>query len=409
MGGLRSARLDRRRTDRDRTGSCALYQRIRADPGGQPKIGWPRAGVSRRNSGAPDRLGDVEDCAACAVPQGCQPGRRIAPAARRGPRCRPQYPSHASSGPFGKGTRNHFSNMKNRANGTKTDTPSALRMFSRPITSMKQNKRLRRHIDAEARHVDGAKGDAADERDEDKARDQHRQHAAERPQRRRTPRRQPCPRSALTRLTRLETPRITATRRGSSRAPGPSPSRQPDAQPHAVEDDDAHRRQAAAGRRRSPSSGSKPAAGRRRRRFLISCMAVNPSLVCEAGPDWAGGWTGARGPGAFAVLGALYLPGCQEARFLHQVVVELVVRGHPGLELVAGHEGLVEGAVLHELLPVVGGHHLLEQIDVEGDLLGLHAGRHEDAAQHLVLGVDARLPCRSGCRTRPWSAVTLLV
>ena len=29
-----------------------------------------------------------------------------------------QYPSHASNGPFGKGTRNHFSNMKNRTIGT---------------------------------------------------------------------------------------------------------------------------------------------------------------------------------------------------------------------------------------------------------------------------------------------------
>lgn len=49
---------------------------------------------------------------------------------------RAQKPSQASTGPFGKGTRNHFSNMKNSASGTATPMASAFSGFSRPITTM---------------------------------------------------------------------------------------------------------------------------------------------------------------------------------------------------------------------------------------------------------------------------------
>src|SRR5262245_49979786 len=92
----------------------------------------------------------------------------------------------------------------------------------------------------------------------------------------------------------------------------------------------------------------------------LSANATIPLLRASEGP--------ARGrplPGSSA--------GGQEAGFLHQVVVELVVGFHPLAVLVARHEGLVECAILHELLPVVRRHHLLEEVDVEGDMLGLHA------------------------------------
>ena len=53
-----------------------------------------------------------------------------------------------------------------------------------------------------------------------------------------------------------------------------------------------------------------------------------------------------------------------------------------------------------ELLPIVRCHHLLEQIDVEGNVLGLDARRHEDAAQHLVLGGDAGFLARGNVGPR---------
>jgi hypothetical protein len=70
---------------------------------------------------------------------------------------------------------------------------------------------------------------------------------------------------------------------------------------------------------------------------------------------------------------AILPAGREEARFLHQPVVELVGRVDPLGVLLARQEGVVEGTLLHELLPVVGRHHLLEKIGIEGDLLGLAA------------------------------------
>src|SRR5262245_55469570 len=81
---------------------------------------------------------------------------------------------------------------------------------------------------------------------------------------------------------------------------------------------------------------------------FFSCMANLTSMLATVRSV-------GRVPGVTTVAPgtAPSLAGGQEPGLLHQLVVELVVGFDPGLELVAGHEGLVEGALLHELLPVV--------------------------------------------------------
>ena len=81
----------------------------------------------------------------------------------------------------------------------------------------------------------------------------------------------------------------------------------------------------------------------------------------------------------------------EEARFLHEVVVQLLVLRHPVRVLLAGQRGLVEGALLDEFLPLRRLAHLLEQRHVEIDLVRRHAAGHEDAAQHQVFDVEAHL------------------
>src|SRR5687768_17803437 len=79
----------------------------------------------------------------------------------------------------------------------------------------------------------------------------------------------------------------------------------------------------------------------------------------------------------------------KEASLRHQFTVTLLFPGDPLGVLVAGHEGLVEGAVGHELLPLGRLAHLLEQLDIERDLVLGGARRHEDATQHQVFHVEA--------------------
>jgi hypothetical protein len=79
----------------------------------------------------------------------------------------------------------------------------------------------------------------------------------------------------------------------------------------------------------------------------------------------------------------------EEAGFLHQLLVALFFLLDPGGVFGAGHESLVESAVMHELLPLRRLTHLLEQIDIVVGLLLGDARRHEDAAQHHVFDVDA--------------------
>src|SRR6185312_12242836 len=91
------------------------------------------------------------------------------------------------------------------------------------------------------------------------------------------------------------------------------------------------------------------------------------------------------GPGQnYSLLG-------EKTRFRHQVAVRLFRALQPGYELVAGHRGLVVGALFHVVLPVLGRGDLLEQIDVEGDLLLANPRGAEDAALLLDLAVDTGL------------------
>src|SRR5262245_16874829 len=83
-----------------------------------------------------------------------------------------------------------------------------------------------------------------------------------------------------------------------------------------------------------------------------SLMSFDPARRCEG----AG-----RATGPFPARLGLR----EEAGFLHQVVMRLLGRSDPFREFVATHEGLVEGAILHELLPLRRLAHLLEQIHVE--------------------------------------------
>src|SRR5687767_7649784 len=64
------------------------------------------------------------------------------------------------------------------------------------------------------------------------------------------------------------------------------------------------------------------------------------------------------------------LLGREEARFLHEVHVQLLGLRDPLGVVLADHRGLVEGAVLHELLPLGRLAHLLEEIRVELHLVG---------------------------------------
>src|SRR5687767_16039768 len=61
----------------------------------------------------------------------------------------------------------------------------------------------------------------------------------------------------------------------------------------------------------------------------------------------------------------------EEAGGLHQRDVTRLLLGDPVGVLLAGEGGGVERAFLHQLLPLRGGHHLLEELHVVLHLLGL--------------------------------------
>src|SRR5262245_20398190 len=81
--------------------------------------------------------------------------------------------------------------------------------------------------------------------------------------------------------------------------------------------------------------------------------------------------------------------GRQEAGLFDQLLVPLLFGGDPFGVVVPSHEGGVESAGLHELLPVGRGAHLVEEVDIIGDLILGGLRRHEDAAQHQILDVEA--------------------
>src|SRR3954447_6142802 len=79
---------------------------------------------------------------------------------------------------------------------------------------------------------------------------------------------------------------------------------------------------------------------------------------------------------------------CEEARFFHQVAVTVLFLLDPLGVFRAAHEGLVEGTVPHQGLPLRRLAHLLEQVDIERHLIGCGVRCHEHAAQHQVLDVE---------------------
>src|SRR5262249_34394207 len=70
--------------------------------------------------------------------------------------------------------------------------------------------------------------------------------------------------------------------------------------------------------------------------------------------------------------------GRQEACVFHQILMSLLFSADPFCVFVPGHEGGVESTALHELLPVGRGAHLVEEVDVVGNLILGGLGRHED-------------------------------
>src|SRR6478735_7651326 len=83
------------------------------------------------------------------------------------------------------------------------------------------------------------------------------------------------------------------------------------------------------------------------------------------------------------------LLGGEEAGFLHQPVMDRLGLLHPVGKLLADHERRVERGVLGVLLPFGELAYFLEDVDVVIDLFLRDARRHEDAAQHRVLDVEA--------------------
>src|SRR6476469_5678607 len=78
----------------------------------------------------------------------------------------------------------------------------------------------------------------------------------------------------------------------------------------------------------------------------------------------------------------------QEPGLFHQRLVALLFRVDPLGILFAGHEGIVEGALVHQRLPLGSLAHLFEQVDVVVNLV-LGSTRHrENTAQHQVLDVE---------------------
>src|SRR3546814_4033361 len=97
-----------------------------------------------------------------------------------------------------------------------------------------------------------------------------------------------------------------------------------------------------------------------------------------------------RGPGSTS--GPLASSTGDEAGLGHEILMGFSGLLDPGPELLTGHEGRVERALGHEVLPLGRLADLLHQLDVVVDRVLLHVGRHEDAAQpEIQIG---RASCR---------------
>src|SRR6187431_680457 len=126
---------------------------------------------------------------------------------------------------------------------------------------------------------------------------------------------------------------------------------------------------------------------------LPAMATAASSVMNSATPISTDRWDGPAPPelcedSLIVLLSILLLS--EEAGGLHQILVPLFFVRDPAEIFFPGHEALIEGAVAHQLLPLIGLAHLLEQVDVVVHLVGSHARRHEEAAQHQVLDIDAR-------------------
>src|SRR3954464_10171901 len=81
----------------------------------------------------------------------------------------------------------------------------------------------------------------------------------------------------------------------------------------------------------------------------------------------------------------------EELRLAHQRNVALFLFRHPVGVLLAFERGGVERALAHELLPLRSLLNLAQELHVVVDLVLAYAARHEDAAQHHVVDVEALL------------------
>src|SRR5687768_1098468 len=125
-------------------------------------------------------------------------------------------------------------------------------------------------------------------------------------------------------------------------------------------------------------------------RRALSVMTMAPKTKKSAATAssallWRNAGLSAFGLGSIVVVPSLPR---DEAGGLHQLHVAGFLARHPVAVLPADERGGVEGALLHQLLPLRRRHHLLEKIGVVLHLVGLDARRHENAAQHQVVDVE---------------------
>src|SRR5262245_19537533 len=112
-----------------------------------------------------------------------------------------------------------------------------------------------------------------------------------------------------------------------------------------------------------------------------SCAILLRNVPCNppAHPLEPASDTGQRVTPAALSIVLFFSRGGQETGLGHQIAVQDFSLRDPRGEFLAGHEGLVEGAVFHEFLPFRRLAQALEEIDVVLHVLRLDGRRHEDA------------------------------
>src|SRR5258706_12646315 len=99
-------------------------------------------------------------------------------------------------------------------------------------------------------------------------------------------------------------------------------------------------------------------------------------------------------PCSSALPGRGALLAGEELGFLHELPVPRFLAPQPVGVRLALERRRVERALLHELLPFRRLLDLLQEVDVVLGLLPARSARHEDAAQHQVVDIEALLLAR---------------